>query len=44
MQRPSRRRVLSAASAAVLLATFGAAAVGHADAPVSNRSSLKQDL
>ena len=43
MQRRSRR-LTAALTAGILLAALGPAASGRADAPVSNRASLKQDL
>ncbi|MFI7135078.1 alpha-amylase family glycosyl hydrolase [Nonomuraea sp. NPDC050153] len=42
--RPLRRRVPVVLAAGALLAAVTPATAGHADAPVSNRSSLKQDL
>jgi glycosidase len=44
MQRPSRRRLFAAFSAGALLAATCPAIASRADAPVSNRASLKQDL
>jgi len=43
MQRRSRR-LTAVLTAGILLAALGPATSGHADAPVSNRASLKQDL
>lgn len=44
MLRPSRRRWLSASIVGALLAAIFPTLAAQADAPVSNRSSLKQDL
>lgn len=44
MKRPSRSRLAAVLSAAVLAAALGPVAPARADAPVSNRASLKQDL